>query len=240
MTDETKASFNSHYTILDLPKAERPRERLQEAGARALSNAELLAIILRVGTPTENVIRMAERLLVRFGGLGGLVRASFDELCAEHGLGQAKAAQLKATLELGIRVSSLQPEERPVVHCPADVANLLQGEMGFLEQEHLRVVLLNTRNQVMGVSEVYKGNVNTSLIRVGEVFREAVRSGCPAMIVVHNHPSGDPTPSPEDIAVTRQLVQAGELLDIEVLDHLIIGQQQFVSLKERGLGFDRR
>lgn len=240
MTEETKAPLELHYTIHDLPRGDRPRERLREAGANALSNAELLAIILRVGTPTENVIRLAERLLVHFGGLGGMVKANFAELCAQHGVGQAKAAQLKAAMELGRRVSTLQPEERPVVRSPADVANLLQGEMGFLDQEHLRVVLLNTRNQVVAMPEVYKGNVNTSLIRVGEVFREAVRQACPAMIVVHNHPSGDPTPSSEDIAVTRQLVEAGKLLDIEVLDHLIIGHQRFVSLKEHGLGFDRR
>jgi len=240
MSNEKTVSPGDHYTIHDLPRTDRPRERLREAGAGALSNAELLAIILRVGTSNENVIRMAERLLARFGGLGGLVRASFAELCAEHGLGQAKASQLKAALELGRRVSSLQPEERPVVRRPADVANLLQGEMGFLEQEHLRVVLLNTRNQVMGIPEVYKGNVNSSLIRVGEVFREAVRRGCPALIVVHNHPSGDPTPSAEDIAVTRQFVEAGRLLDIDVLDHLIIGHQRFESLRERGQGFDRQ
>jgi DNA repair protein RadC len=197
-----------------------------------------MAIILRVGTRSENAVRLAEGVLARLDGLEGLVRASFDELCAIHGLGEAKVAQLQAALELGRRVVSLRPEERLTVRSPADVANLLQVEMGFLEQEHLRVVLLNTRNQVLDIPEVYRGNVNSSLIKIGEVFREAVRRGCPALIVVHNHPSGDPSPSDDDAAVTRQLVEAGKVLDIEVLDHLVIGRQGFVSLKERGLGFN--
>jgi len=158
------------------------------------------------------------------------------ELCAERGVGEAKAAQLKAALELGKRLVSTQPEERAVVRSPQDVANLLMADMGLLDQEQLRVVLLNTKNQVISVPEVYRGSVSTSLIRVSEVFREAVRENCPAIIVVHNHPSGDPTPSQEDVQVTEQMVNAGRLLDIEVLDHLIIGQQRYVSLKEQGLG----
>jgi DNA repair protein RadC len=129
------------------------------------------------------------------------------------------------------------PEERPQVKSPTDVANLLMMEMGFLEQEHLRIVLLDTKNHVLGMPTIYVGSLNTSVMRVGELFREAVRSNCAAVIVVHNHPSGDPTPSPEDVNITRQIVEAGKLLDVEVLDHLIIGQQRYVSLKERGLGF---
>jgi DNA repair protein RadC len=223
--------------IKDLPASERPRERLKERGADHLSNAELLAIILRTGIPAESVLNLATRLLARFEGLGGLARAGFGELCAQRGMGEAKAAQTKAALELGKRLFSLQPEERATVKSPQDVANLLLAEMGFLEQEELRVVLLNTKNQVLGVPQIYRGSVNTSLIRVSEVFREAVRQNSPALVVVHNHPSGDPTPSPEDIQVTEQMVEAGRMLDIEVLDHLVIGQQRYVSLKERGLGF---
>jgi len=226
-----------HPRIKELPAGERPRERLRESGVASLSNSELLAIILRTGTVSENVLGLAARILARFGGLMGLARASFGELCAERGIGEAKAAQLKAALELGKRLASTQPEERVVVRSPQDVANLLMAEMGFLDQEHLRVVLLNSKNQVMAVPEVYKGSVNTSLIRASELFREAVRENCPAIIVVHNHPSGDPTPSPEDVHVTEQIVAAGKLLDIEVLDHLIVGQQSYASLKERGLGF---
>lgn len=230
-------SVEYHPLIRDLPARERPRERLRDAGANALSNAELLAIILRTGTNAESVLNLAARLLARFRGLGGLARSSFGELCQERGLGEAKAAQLKAALELGKRLLSTQPEERAVVRAPQDVFNILSAEMSFLEQEHLRIVLLNTRNQVMSIPEVYRGSVNTSLVRIGELFREAVRENCPALVVVHNHPSGDPTPSPEDVDVTRQMVEAGRLLDIEVLDHLVIGNQSFVSLKERGLGF---
>ncbi len=226
-----------HPTIRDLPTAERPRERLRDKGASALSNAELLAIVLRVGTPSENVLNLASRVLARFGGLVGLARAGFAELCAERGVGEAKAAQLKAALELGRRLLAEQPEERVVVRSPQDVANLVLAEMSLFEEEHLRVVLLNTKNQVVAVPEVYRGSVNTSLIRVGEIFREAVRGNCPAIVVVHNHPSGDPTPSTEDVRVTERIVGAGKLLDIEVLDHLIIGQQRYVSLKEQRLGF---
>ncbi len=223
--------------IRDIPSKERPRERLREKGASSLSTAELLAIILRTGAASESVLDLAARLLSRSGGLEGLARASFGELCAEHGLGEAKVAQLKAALELGRRLLSSQPDERAVVKSPQDIANLLQAEMGFLEQEELRVVLLNTKNQVLGIPAIYKGSVNTSLIRISELFREAIRQNCPALIMVHNHPSGDPSPSPEDIQVTRQAVEAGRLLDIEVLDHLVIAHQGYVSLKEQGLGF---
>lgn len=224
--------------IRDLPPVERPRERLRDYGPQALSNAELLAIILRTGVHKESALALASRLLAQHKGLMGLARAGFNELCREHGLGEAKAAQLKAALELGKRLASTQPEEKPTVRSPEDVANLLSTEMSLLEQEHLKVVLLNTRNEVLAIPEVYKGSVNSSIIRVGELFREAVRSNCPAVIFVHNHPSGDPMPSSEDVAMTRQAVEAGRLLDIEVLDHLIIGHGRYASMKERGLGFD--
>jgi DNA repair protein RadC len=226
-----------HTLIRDLPAAERPRERLRDYGPGSLSTGELLAIVLRTGASRESVLALASRLLSRHGGLVGLARAGFGELCQERGLGEAKAAQLKAAFELGRRLASAQPEERATVRSPQDVANLLLPEMGLLEQEELRVVLLNTRNQVLGVHTVYRGSVNTSLVRVGELFREAVRQNCPALVVAHNHPSGDPTPSADDVAMTKQAVEAGRLLDIEVLDHLVIAQQRFVSLKERGQGF---
>lgn len=225
-------------TIREMPSSERPRERLLRYGANALSTSELLAIILRTGTRNENVIRVSQRLLVRFGSLAGLARASTAELMAEKALGPAKAAQLKASLELGRRLMVEVPEERSQIRSPADAANLVMSEMSMLEQEHLVVMLLDTKNRVLDRSTVYKGSLNTSLIRVGELFREAIRANCAALIVIHNHPSGDPTPSPEDVAITRQIVQAGKLLDIEVLDHLVIGLQRFISLKERGLGFD--
>jgi DNA repair protein RadC len=175
--------------------------------------------------------------LATFDGLAGLARASPPELMAERGLGLAKTAQLKAALELGRRLLVESPADRPQIRSPADAANLLISEMGLLEQEQLRVILLDTKNRVLEMPTIYVGSLNTSLIRVGELFREAIRANCASLIVVHNHPSGDPTPSPEDVAVTRQIVEAGKLLDVDVLDHLIIGQQRFVSLKERGVGF---
>ncbi len=229
-----------HLLIRDRLTSERPSERLRDHGAAYLSNSELIAILLRTGSAAENVLDLATRLLSQFGGLDGLARASFRELSAVHGMGEAKTAQLKAALELGGRLLATGSDARVTIHSPQDVANLLMAEMSFLGQEHFRVLLLNTKNQVLGITEVYKGNVNSAVIRASEVFQEAVRSNCPAIILVHNHPSGDPTPSPEDVQVTRQLIEAGKLMDIEVLDHVVIGQTVsggFVSLKERGLGF---
>ncbi|MBI4338659.1 MAG: DNA repair protein RadC [Chloroflexi bacterium] len=223
-----------------MPTEERPRERLRERGASYLSNAELIAILLRTGTPAENVLELANRLLSTFGGLGGLAKASYEELAAIHGVGEAKTAQLKAALELGLRLLATGGEARVVVSSPRDIANLVMGEMAFLEQECLRVLLLNSKNQVMGITEVYRANVSATTVRAAEVFSEAVRSNHPFVILVHNHPSGDPTPSPEDIRVTEQLVQAARLLDIEVLDHVVIGRNSYngyVSMKERKLAF---
>jgi len=231
----TEAGYNP--TIKELPSNERPRERLLHYGAGAVSTAELLAIILRTGVRDENVVRVAQRLLAAFGNLAGLAQANATELMSEKGLGPAKVAQLKAAMELGRRLMLESPGERPQVRSPADAANLVMSEMGLLQQENLRVMLLDTRNRVLATPTVYVGSLNTSLIRVGELFREAIRTNCASLIVLHNHPSGDPTPSPEDVAVTKQIVEAGKLLDVEVLDHLIIGWQRFVSLKERGLGF---
>jgi DNA repair protein RadC len=224
-------------TIREMPAEERPRERLRDYGPAALSNGELLAILLRTGSTKENVLAQAGRLLTTWNGLAGLARVSFAELCAAHGMGEAKACQIKAALELGRRLAAALPEERTEVTRPDDVAGLLMTEMSLLEQESLRVVLLNTKNRVMGIREVYRGNVNSARVRPAEVFRDAVRETCTALIVVHNHPSGDPTPSPDDIAVTRDLVAAGSLLEIEVLDHLVIAGGRFVSLKAQRLGF---
>ena len=223
--------------IRDLPSGERPRERLEHYGAGALSTSEVLAIILRVGTDGENAVRVAEKLLARYEGLPGLAQATIGELCQEKGVGPAKAIQIKAALELGRRLLVAAPHERPVIRSPADAANLLMAEMALLPQEHLRTVLLDTRNRVVGVPTIYVGSLNSAAVRVGEVFREAIRANSAAMIVIHNHPSGDPTPSPDDVQVTRMIVEAGTLLHIDVLDHLIIGRQRFVSMKERGLGF---
>ena len=224
--------------IRDMPQGERPRERLRDYGPKLLSNTELIAILLRTGIQGENVLAMSNRLLTHFKGLDGLGRSTFAELCAERGLSEAKTCQLMAALELGRRFISLAPQDRAVINSPQDVANLLQAEMSALEQEHLRVLLLNTKNQVLNTVEVYVGNVNSSIVRPSEVFRPAVRDNAPSIIIVHNHPSGDPTPSPEDAAITRELVAAGKLLGIELLDHLVIGSGgRYVSLNEKKLGF---
>jgi DNA repair protein RadC len=196
-----------------------------------------LAILLRVGVTGINVVQLAQKLLLDHGGWVGLQRLSFEELTKIHGLGEAKAAQVKAALEIGRRMLLAQAEQRPQISSPADVAALLMLEMSHLEQEHLRVVLLSTKNHVLKIETVYIGSINSSAVRIGEVFKAALRYNAAALIVVHNHPSGDPTPSPEDVAVTRQLVEAGRLLDVAVLDHLVIGQARWVSLRERRLGF---
>lgn len=227
----------SSFRLAEMDLSERPRERLAALGAQALSSAELLAILLRTGVAGENSVQVAQRLLRTIGGLKGLQQVSFEELVKQFGIGEAKAAQLKAAVELGRRLSLESPQERPTVNGPADAAALIQYEMSALEQEHLRVLLLDTRNHVIDIVEVYKGSVNSSQVRVGEVFKAAVRRNAPAIVIAHNHPSGDPTPSPDDVAITRALVQAGKLMDVDVLDHLVIGQGRWVSLKERGLGF---
>jgi len=229
--------INYHYRIMDLDEDERPRERLARLGAQALSSAELLAILLRVGRRGENAVQMGQRVLQTFGGLRGLHRATYAEVEELQGLGEAKAAAIKAAIELGRRLSLEAPDERPTISSPADAAGLVQYEMQALEKEHLRVILLDTRNNVMEIVEIYRGSLNASVVRVGEVFTPAVRRNAASILVVHNHPSGDPTPSSEDVTLTRALVQAGKILNIEVLDHLVIGYGKFVSLKERGLGF---
>jgi DNA repair protein RadC len=225
------------YRITDMAADERPRERLGKLGPQALSSAELLAILLRVGVTGENAVQVGQRLLQTFGGLTGLHRASFDEVRAQHGIGEAKAAQIKAAIELGRRLKDESPKDPPTINSPADAAELVLYEMSGLEQEHLRVIMLDSRNHVLGIAEVYKGSVNSSQVHIGEVFKPAIRRNATAIIVIHNHPSGDPTPSPDDVAVTRAILQAGKLLDIDVLDHMVIGQGRWVSLKERGLGF---
>lgn len=225
------------YRIMDLMASERPRERLMQHGAGALSDAELLAILLRVGVEGESAVQVGARLLNALGGITGIHRSSYEEVCAQHGIGPAKAAQIKAAIELGRRLSSQVSEERPAVQSPQDAAHLLQYEMGALEQEELRVILLDIRNRVLRIETIYRGSLNSSQIRIGEVYKAAIRANAAHIIVVHNHPSGDPAPSPEDIAVTRAIIQAGKLLDIDVLDHIVIAQGGWISLKERGLAF---
>ena len=233
-----EAATQYQPTIRDLPQGERPRERLREFGPKSLSNTELIAILLRTGLQGENVLAVSSRLLARFDGLAGLGRVSFSELCAERGLSEAKTSQLMAALELGRRFVSLAPQERAVINSPQDVANLLLADMAVLDQEHSRILLLNTRNEVLGIQEIYVGNVNSSVVRAAEVFRPAVQANAPSIIVVHNHPSGDPAPSSQDVDITNELISTGKLLGIELLDHVVLGRgNRFVSMNERRFAF---
>lgn len=228
--------MSESISIQDMPGNERPRERLMQHGASALSNAELLAIILRTGTTQENVLHLAERILARYQGLQGLSQTSPEELQEVAGLGAAKATQILAALEIGKRLTAYNVNERPLVNTAADAARLVM-DMGVLRQEQVRIILLDSARRVIAIPTVYIGTLNTSVLRVSEIFREAITRNSPALIIAHNHPSGDPSPSPEDIELTRTLAAAGNLLDIQLLDHLIIGQPRWVSLKEMGLGF---
>jgi len=228
----------TYITVKEMPEEERPRERLARVGAQSLSASELLAIILRTGVGGENVLTMANRLLAQHGGLAGLARLDFSQITSEHGMGPAKSSQLLAAFELGRRLMAEAPEERFQIRSPADASHILMPLIGYKEQEHFVVLYLDTRNRVTDQEILYKGSLNTSLVRIAEVFRGAIRRNCAAVIVSHNHPSGDPNPSAEDVALTRRLAEAGKLLEVDVLDHLVIGHNRYVSLRERGLGFD--
>jgi len=222
--------------IREFLTTDQPRHRLAQQGASALSDAELLTII--TGVPC---LETAQRLLIAGGGLRGLLTLSTVELQQlVAGISVGRAAQLKAAIELGTRVARGDRLARRQIKSPSDVADLLMLEMSHLDQEHLRTVLLDTKNRVQAISTVYIGSLNASMVRVGEIFKTAVKLNSAALIVAHNHPSGDPTPSPEDVLVTHQIVAAGKLLDIDVLDHLVLGNGIWVSLRQRGLGFDTR
>jgi DNA repair protein RadC len=223
--------------LAEMPEAERPRERLLRHGPSALSNIELLAILLNTGLPGESVMVVAERLLREHGGFPGLMKLGAEELARIHGLGPAKATKLKASMEIANRILASNPDQKPKISSPDDITNLIGLEMSLLEQEQLRIVLLNTRNEVIGIRTLYQGTTNQAQVRIAEVFRDAVRANAVAIIVVHNHPTGDPTPSSADIELTRTMVEAGEVLEVKVLDHMIIGHGRHVSMKRLGLGF---
>ncbi|MGA9289048.1 MAG: DNA repair protein RadC [Anaerobacillus sp.] len=220
--------------IRDYPEEERPRERLVKEGPETLSNQELLAIILRTGTKQESVLQLSYRIIQYFEGLRLLKDASIEELTSLNGVGPAKAVQLIAAMELGRRVSRLQQEERYTIRSPEDGANYVMEDMRFLSQEHFVCLYLNTKNQVLHRQTVFVGSLNASIVHPREVFREAFRRSAASLICFHNHPSGDPTPSREDIEVTKRLSECGKMLGIEMLDHIIIGDQKFISLKEKG------
>jgi DNA repair protein RadC len=216
---------------------ERPRERLRRQGEQSLSTTELLSILLNTGIRGESVVRLSEHLMQQSGDLRGLYRMDFEVLARQRGIGEAKACRIKAALELGRRLAALGPEERIAIEAPDDVARLLGVEMEALSQEQLRVVLLDTKHRVIRTKVVYQGTVNSAQVRPGELFRDAISHNATALVLVHNHPSGDPTPSAADVSLTIDAVRSGDLLDIAVLDHLIMGRGRWVSMKRLGLGF---
>jgi DNA repair protein RadC len=221
-------------TIKELPSDERPRERLATHGPQALSTAELLAILIRVGNAQRSAVSLGEHLLAHFGNVREVASASVEALAKVHGIGIAKATQIKAAIEFGARVTLFSGEARPTIHDPRDVSNLLMADLRYAKKETLKSLLLNTKNQVLAIKTVSIGDLSSSIVHPREVFQDAVIASAASLIIAHNHPSGDPTPSAEDISVTRRLKEAGEILGIDLLDHIIIGDGIFVSLKERG------
>ncbi|WP_127588023.1 RadC family protein [Paenibacillus koleovorans] len=221
-------------TLREIPHEDRPRERMLQHGGSVLSNAELLAILLRTGTVAESAVDLAGRLLVQAGGLRQLVDLSTEQLTEIKGIGEAKALQIQAGIELGRRLArTVQPEMR-TIRSPKDVYGLLGEELRYLQKEHFVCLFLNTKNQVVGQETLSIGSLNASIVHPREVFLAAVKRSSASLICAHNHPSGDPTPSPEDIQISKRLAEAGQLLGIELLDHIIIGDRSHVSLKEQG------
>lgn len=225
-------------SIRELPAGERPRERLASCGPAGLSATELVAIVWGSGARGRSALEIAADAVTQLEGLSGLARASDRELRAVRGVGATRANQLTAAFELGRRLVTDWPSGRWTVRAPRDLAQRLLPLMGRLEREELRVVLLNTRNAVIGMHAVYQGNISSAVVRVGELFRDAVREHAAAIVLAHNHPSGDPSPSPDDLHLTVEAIAAGRLLDVSVLDHLIVGHDAYVSLRDRGVAFD--
>ena len=223
------------FTIHDLPISERPRERLQKLGVEALSAQEILALILGRGIAGESVVVTAQRLLSQFGNLKGMAGASVEELSQVKGIGVAKASQIKAAFELTNRLEGRPESARSVVKTPDDVAALVQGRLRGKKREHFLALLLDTRNQLIKTAEISVGSLDTSVVHPREVFKEAVSASAALVIFVHNHPSGDPEASEDDIKLTKRLDEAGEIMGIDVLDHIIIGDGKFLSMKREGL-----
>jgi DNA repair protein RadC len=226
--------------IKDLPKNERPRERMAESGADALKNSELIAILLRTGLKGVSAIEIGEELLHRFGTLTSLERASLEQLQQTKGIGRDKAIALKSAFTLARRMAAELHGEAPLLDTPHAIADYLREENRSYEVEHFQAVLLNVRRKLIGVEMISKGLVDTILVHPREVFRKAIAANASSLVLVHNHPSGDPTPSDADIRVTRDLIRAGQLLKIEVIDHVILGRRaaqngkDYVSLRELG------
>ncbi|MFI5359853.1 MAG: DNA repair protein RadC [Halanaerobiales bacterium] len=228
-------SVEYRFTIKEMPVDERPREKLIKYGAESLTDAELLALIIRIGNDKRTAIELAQDIINKFGGLKALYYLSINELKDIKGIGDAKAAQIKAVVELGKRLVSLEREEKDIVRTPEDVVQLMMPELRFLTQEVFKVILLDIKNQVIAIPLISKGGLSSSIVHPREVFKEAIKRSAAAMILVHNHPSGIPEPSREDINITKRLLAAGEILGIDVLDHVIIGDGIYYSMREEGM-----
>lgn len=224
-----------HSAVREMPEEDRPRERLARVGPEALRDAELLAVLFRTGTQQEGAVALAERVLRHFGNLRTVARASLEELQMVKGIGAVKAIEIKAALELGKRLARHQAPARPKIRSAQDVSDLLMTTFKEYETEHFKSVLMNIKNEVLKVVDVSRGSLSGTLAEPGDVFRQAVREGAAAVIVAHNHPSGDPEPSQTDLHLTRRLSEAGEILGVRLLDHVVFGDGRIVSLKDRGL-----
>ncbi len=236
----TRSAGPVPIAVRELPVSELPRERMERHGPASMSAAELLALVWSSGIRGASSLDLATDVLARHGSLAELSRAHVLELTAAPGIGAARAAQLVAAFELGRRSSVPDGSARWTIRAPRDVADRLMHEMSGLEREELRVLLLNAKNVVLRQVVVYQGNVSAALVRIAELFRDAVRAHAAGVVVVHNHPSGDPEPSPDDLHLTAEAIAAGRLLDIAVLDHVIVAGGAYVSLRDRGVAFDRR
>ncbi|WP_291648734.1 DNA repair protein RadC [Clostridium sp.] len=228
--------MNNSIKVIDMPKEERPIEKLLINGPEILSNAELLAVILRTGTRGENVISLSTRILSEFDGLNGLLDIGISEITSIKGIKNIKASQILAIGELFRRFNSLNLiRADKSISSPRDIAKLLINEMMSLKQEILKLIMLDTKNNIIGIKDVFKGSLNTSIVHPREIFKEALKKSSSSIIICHNHPSGDPTPSKEDINITLRLKECSKIIGIDLLDHLIIGKDKFVSLKEKGI-----
>lgn len=227
--------MKTNLLIKDIPQGDRPRERLIKYGPEALSNSELLAIIIRTGTKNVNALSLAQTILSLGDGLKFLKESSIQELSSISGIGNSKAAIIKASVELGNRVRSFKGRENIKITSPKDVANMLLDDMRYLKKEHFKVVFLNVKNVVIDVSDLSIGSLNSSIVHPREVYYDAIKKTAYSIIVCHNHPSGDPTPSKEDISITKRLIEVGKIIGIELLDHIIIGNDDYISFKEKGL-----